>query len=75
MTTRWFKSKAQRDREALEEYGRVWMSGMAQGIKDAAARRAAGLPPKPISAEALAHAELVARRSFPFLYEDDESEN
>jgi hypothetical protein len=45
---------------------------MVDGFKRAEERRAAGLPPEPISAEAIEFAGRVARRSFWTCYEDDD---
>jgi hypothetical protein len=56
---------------AMMAAGEAMMRDMADGFKRAEERRAAGLPPEPISAETIAFAGRVARRSFWALYEDE----
>lgn len=56
----------------MAEAGKRAVDAWARDIEEAQARTAAGLPSKPISAESLAFAERVARRSYWPLYEDEE---
>lgn len=63
----WRKSPSQEMLAAGSKLLDSWVTGIERGEE----RRAAGLPPEPLSAEALAYAEQVSRRSFWALYEDD----
>lgn len=56
--------------EAAQQAGREWGEAWAEGIRRGEARRKAGLPPEPLSPEAIAYAERVVHRSFPSLYDD-----
>jgi hypothetical protein len=57
-----FKSRFQRN---VEQSGRAFADGMAEGIREQQARVDAGLPMRPISPEALDIAGEITRRSFP----------
>lgn len=57
---------------AMMAAGEAMTRDLVAGFKRAEERRAAGLPPEPISAETIEFAGRVARRSFWALYEDDD---
>lgn len=58
----------------IEHPAVLWQRGLVQGIADGQALIAAGLPIPPLSAEAIAHLELVVHRNFPSLYADEEDD-
>lgn len=60
--------------KALTDFGARLTARIAEGFAEQQARAEAGLPPLPLSAEAIEYAGRVARRAFWTLYDDDDDD-